>query len=72
MNFTEIAKMMNEVYTKTGKMPIAVKVNSHWYEKRLQGQFTLHDPNENIIEKLTGLPTKTDDNIDTFEFIYKD
>ena len=53
-------------------MPIAVKVNSHWYEKQLQGQFTLHDPNENIIEKLTGLPTKTDDNIDTFEFIYKD
>ena len=71
MNFTEIAKMMNEVYTKFGKMPIAVKVNSLWFEKQLQQSFTLRKTNENPITSLTGLPVHTDDSINTFEFVYR-
>jgi hypothetical protein len=71
MNFTEITKKMNEMFTKTGKVPVKVKVNSYWYEKQLQGNFVLHNPNENLIEKLTGLPTSIDNNVDTFEFVYE-
>jgi hypothetical protein len=71
MNFTEITKKMNEMFTKTGKVPVKVKVNSYLYEKQLQGNFVLHNPNENLIEKLTGLPTSIDNNVDTFEFVYE-
>ena len=72
MNFTEIVNLMNEQFTKTGKMPIAVKVNSHWFEKHLQQSFTLRKANENPITSLTGLPVHESEDIDTFEFVYKD
>jgi hypothetical protein len=72
MNFTEIARMMNDVYTKTGNLPIAIKVNSHWFEKQLQQTFILKKSNENPLETFTGLPVREDDSVDTYEFVYRD
>lgn len=70
MNFPEIAKMMNQMYSKTQKLPKSIKVNSHWYELQLQSSFILKNPNENAIEKMTGVKVEFDDNIKTFEFVY--
>ena len=72
MNFTEITKMMNEQFTKTGKKPVEIKVNPEWFEKQLQQSFTLRKANENPLTSLTGLPVHEDDTIDTFKFVYRE
>jgi hypothetical protein len=72
MNFTEIAKLMNEMYSESGKLPIAVKVNPYWFEKQFQQTFVLRKSNENPLETFTGLPVHESDDIDTFEFVYRD
>lgn len=70
MDFTEIAKLMNEMYAKTGKKPTSIKVNSCWMEKQLQQSFVLRKPGENPLNTFTGLPVHEDDSIKTFEFVY--
>jgi hypothetical protein len=72
LNFSQIAKEMNEVYTKVGKMPIGIKVNPYWFEKQLQQTFILRKSNENPLETFTGLPVHEDNSIDTYEFVYRD
>jgi Fe-S cluster assembly iron-binding protein IscA len=70
MNFTEIASKMNKIYAQTKKLPVAVKVNSNWYNQHLQSSFILRNPNENPLEKMTGVPVHMDDSVATFEFVY--
>jgi hypothetical protein len=71
MNFTEITKLMHEMYTKTKQLPVAIKVNEQWYERQMQQQFILRKPNENPLETFTGLKVQFDNTIDTFEFVYE-
>ena len=72
MNFTEIVNLMNEQFTKTGKKPVGIKVNSAWIEKKFQQSFELRKAGENKLENLMGLPVHMDDSVDKFEFVYKD
>lgn len=66
MNFTQIVKAMSESQQK----PVAIKVNSEWYERQLQQQFILRKPNENPLETFTGLKVQFENSIDTFEIVY--
>lgn len=70
MNFSEIAKVMSDLYIEKGKMPIGIKVNKEWMERQLQQTFTLRKGNENSLTSFTGLPIQEDDSISTYEFVY--
>lgn len=70
MDFSGISKLMNTMYQEKGKMPIKILVNPHWLERQMQARFILRREGENPIETFTGIPTRMDDSVDTFSFVY--
>jgi hypothetical protein len=70
MDFAGISKLMNQMYQEKGKLPIEIKVNPHWLERQIQGRFILRKEGENPIEQFTGIPTRMDDKVDSFQFVY--
>lgn len=68
--FTEIVHELNRLHTQFSTMPTAIKVNPTWMEKQLQQQFVLRG-NENPLTTFTGLPVIEDENVETFEFVFK-
>jgi hypothetical protein len=71
MNFTEIAKMLNEVYEETKRLPVAIKINEYWLERMMQQSFILRQEGVNPLTNLTGLPVQIDNSINTYEFVYR-
>jgi hypothetical protein len=69
MELKSFFQLFNEECAKTGKQP-RVKVSKEWYEKQLQSTFVLRNNNESV-PNLIGIPVEFDDNVDTFEFVYK-
>jgi hypothetical protein len=72
MNFTEIAKVLNEVYEETKHLPVAIKVNEYWLERMMQQSFILRQEGVNPLTNLTGLTVQIDNSINTYEFVYRD
>jgi hypothetical protein len=76
MNFTQIVQQMNDVHEKTKQLPIAIKVNEQWLEKQMQQNFILRDKgekaNSGYLGNFTGLPVQIDNEISTFEFVYRE
>jgi hypothetical protein len=71
MNFTEIAKVLNEVYEETKHLPVAIKVNEYWLERMMQQSFILRQEGVNPLTNLTGLTVQIDNSINTYEFVYR-
>lgn len=72
MRFENILKMINQMYSKNGRLPKEIHINPRWYEQQLQQSFVLRNPGDNLLEQLTGIPVHKNDSVETFEFIYEE